>query len=258
MSTVSPLQPSSSRDFPAEWYDSAPETHFWMEWRRNVILRHLERLHLDIRAPLNGFDIGCGHGAFQRQLTSVTSWTIDGCDLNENAISLNRGHHGRAYLYNIFDSDPNLKNKYDLVFLLDVIEHIEKPIDFLNAAQFYLKPSGYLVVNVPAIPSLYSKYDTVAGHVRRYTRSSLQAEIAAAGLDVEKSVYWGMSLVPLLLLRKAVVASTKPEDVIKRGFTPPGLLTDKFLRLAMSTELAIAKDVPYGTSLLALARKRPS
>ena len=206
----------------------------------------------------DGFDIGCAHGAFQRQLTAVTSWTIDGCDLNEKAISLNRGHHGRSHLYNIFDADPNLASKYDLVFLLDVIEHIEQPIDFLDAAQFYLKPSGYLVVNVPAVPGLYSKYDTVAGHVRRYTKSSLHAEISAAGLHVEKSAYWGMSLLPLLVLRKAVLAFTKPEKVIRRGFTPPGALTDKLLRLAMSAELAIAKDVPYGTSLLALARKGSS
>jgi hypothetical protein len=47
---------------------------------------------------------------------------------------------------------------------------------------------------------------------------------------------------------------TKPEAVIRRGFVPPSTLIDKVLRLVMSAELAVAKDPPYGTSLLAVAR----
>jgi hypothetical protein len=72
MSTTDPPQTPSSRDFPVEWYDSAPEDHFWMTWRIRVILRHLRRLKIDGRAALKGFDVGCGHGAVQRQLHSAT------------------------------------------------------------------------------------------------------------------------------------------------------------------------------------------
>jgi SAM-dependent methyltransferase len=257
MSTSDSLPTPSSPDFPVEWYDAAPENHFWMTWRLNVILRHLRRLKVDDRAALMGFDVGCGHGAFQRQLHAANSWTVDGCDLNENAISLNHGHNGNSFLYNIFDRRQDLKGKYDLVFLLDVIEHQADPVAFLNAARFYLKSSGYMIVNVPAIPALYSKYDVAAGHIRRYTRSSLRAEISAAGLKIETAAYWGLSLVPLVLLRKAAMVFTRSEAVIRRGFVPPGVLTDKFLRLMMSAELTVAKDLPYGTSLLAVAREAP-
>lgn len=254
MSTSDLLQPPSSRDFPVEWYESAPENHFWMTWRLRVILRHLHRLGIDDRAALAGFDVGCGHGAFQRQLHSATSWTIDGCDLNGNAISLNRGHNGSSFLYNIFDRRQDLEGRYDLVFLLDVIEHIPEPVEFLNAARFYLKRGGYMVINVPAIPALYSRYDVAAGHIRRYTRESLNSELAAAGLKIETMTCWGLSLVGLALLRKAVMTFTRPEAVIRRGFVPPKAWVDRLLRLVMSAELAMAKDVPYGTSLLAIVR----
>lgn len=257
MSTSGLSHTPSSRDFPVEWYDSAPENHFWMTWRLKVILRHLHRLKIDDSAALKGFDIGCGHGAVQRQLHAANSWTIDGCDLNEDAISRNLGHNGNSFVYDIFDLHPDLKAKYDFVLLLDVIEHIRQPIEFLKTARFYLKRGGYMIVNVPAIPTLYSRYDVAAGHIRRYTKASLSAELLAAGLVIEIITYWGLSLIPLLLLRKAALAFTEPEAVIRRGFVPPSVLIDKILRLVMSAELATARDVPYGTSLLAVAREAP-
>jgi 2-polyprenyl-3-methyl-5-hydroxy-6-metoxy-1,4-benzoquinol methylase len=241
--------------FPIEWYESAPEDHFWMTWRLNVILRHLRRLKIDGNADLKGFDVGCGRGAFQRQMHSARPWTIDGCDLNDNAISLNRGHDGNSFVYDIFLRRQDLKARYDLVFLLDVIEHVAEPIEFISAAKFYMKQHGHMIINVPAIPSFYSGYDVAVGHIRRYTRDSLSAEIVAAGLVAEEITYWGFSLIPLLFLRKAVSILTKPEVMIKRGMVPPGRLIDKLIRLVMSAELAITDEVPYGASLLAIARE---
>jgi SAM-dependent methyltransferase len=255
MNTPVLLQTESAHSFPIEWYESAPEDHFWMTWRLNVVLRHLSRLELDGSAALEGFDVGCGRGAFQRQMHSAKVWTIDGCDLNKDAISLNRGHNGRALVYDIFDRRQDFKEKYDLVFLLDVIEHIPEPVEFLSAARFYMKSNGYMMINVPAISAAYSKYDVAVGHIRRYTKNSLRSEIAAAGLVTERITYWGLSLVPLLFLRKAVSLFTKPEAIIKRGMVPPSVLVDKLLRLVMSAELAIAKEAPYGASLLAIARE---
>jgi 2-polyprenyl-3-methyl-5-hydroxy-6-metoxy-1,4-benzoquinol methylase len=253
--TCEPVEPRRAADFPAEWYDAASEGHFWMEWRLQVILRQLARLDLDRGAQLSGFDIGCGHGAFARQLQSATAWRIDGCDVNETAFA-GRGHdNGRFFRYDIFEYRPGLKEKYDLVFLLDVIEHIEDPFRFLFAARFYLKRGGHIVINVPAIPSLFSRYDTLAGHLRRYTRPSLASELSGAGLEVETITYWGLPLVPLAALRKVVSSIVPAEAVIRRGFVPPGAAADRLLRLAMSGELAVAKDVPWGTSLVAIARK---
>ena len=241
--------------FPVEWYESASEDHFWMTWRLNVVLMHLRRLKIDGNADVKGFDVGCGRGVFQRQMHSATPWTIDGCDLNENAISLNRGHDGNSFVYDIFLRRQDLKGRYDVVFLLDVIEHIAEPIEFISAAKFYMNQNGHMIITVPAAPSFYSEYDVAVGHIRRYTRDSLRAEIVAAGLVTEEITYWGFSLIPLLFLRKAVSFFTKPEAMIKRGMVPPGRLIDKLLRLVMSAELAISDEVPYGASLLAIARE---
>ena len=82
---------ASSRDFPKKWYDVACEDHFWMEWRVKVLTEHLRRLGFDPMAAFSAFDIGCGHGILQRQLSRSTAWVVDGCDLNDGAIARNTG-----------------------------------------------------------------------------------------------------------------------------------------------------------------------
>ena len=244
---------ASARDFPEQWYDFASEDHFWMEWRARVLSENLRRLGLDPMAALSAFDIGCGHGTVQRQLTRSTNWIVDGCDLNEGAIARNTGHGGRTLNYNIFDKSPELRGRYDIVLLLDVIEHVKDPVAFLNAAAYYSKPSGIVVINVPSVPSLASAYDKAVGHLRRYTEASLRQDVSDAGLKIIKLAHWGMSLLPLLALRKLLTSFTRPENVIARGLNPPGILADKILRMAMTAELAVFHDVRWGTSLLAVA-----
>src|SRR5262249_44139992 len=136
----------------------------------------------------------------------------------------------------------------------DVIEHVKDPIAFLNAAAYYSKPTGVVVINVPSVPSLTSTYDKAVGHLRRYTKTSLRQDMSDAGLETIRIAYWGMSLLPFLALRKLLTSFTRPENVIARGFNPPGRLADKILRMAMTAELAVAHEVPWGTSLLAVAR----
>ena len=110
------------------------------------------------------------------------------------------------------------------------------------------------MINVPSVPSLASAYDKAVGHLRRYTKTSLRQDVSDAGLKTIKIAYWGMSLLPLLALRKLLISFTRPEKLIARGFNPPGMLADKILRMAMTAELAVSHDVPWGTSLLAVAR----
>jgi SAM-dependent methyltransferase len=245
---------ASSRDFPKEWYDVACEDHFWMEWRVKVLSEHLRRLGFDPKAALSAFDIGCGHGVVQRQLSRSTAWVVDGCDLNDEAIARNTGHRGCTLNYNIFDKSPEMRARYDIIFLLDVIEHVEDPVAFLRAAAYYSKPKGVVVINVPSMPRLASAYDEALRHLRRYSKASLRQDMSNAGLETVSIAYWGMSLLPLLVLRKLLMPFTRPENLIKRGFNPPGSLADKIFRMAMTAELAVANDPPWGTSLLAVAR----
>jgi hypothetical protein len=65
-----------------------------------------------------------------------------------------------------------------------------------------LEPGGVVVVTVPALPFLWSREDEVAGHHRRYTRRTLDAQLAACGFARISCEYLFASLVlPAFLLR---------------------------------------------------------
>jgi hypothetical protein len=73
---------------------------------------------------------------------------------------------------------------YDLLTLLDVVEHVENDRDFLEFVKDHIQAHGLIVISVPAFQSLFTAHDTWLGHFRRYGRSQLTSLCAAAGLDV--------------------------------------------------------------------------
>lgn len=244
-------------EFPEEWYDHADKNHFWVKWRITAYLKQLAALNIPIEAAWRGFDIGCAHGVVQCQIEEKTAWDIDGCDLNR--VALERGYQGRGhnYLYDIHDRRDELREAYDFLVLFDVIEHIEETKPFLDSALYHLKPGGLLFVNVPAFGWLYSRYDRVAGHVRRYHKTQLRYELEASDVLVLDMRYWGLSLIPLLVLRKALLAfkAREEDEVIRFGFKPPSTLLSNLLSMLMVVETTLLQRTPFGTSLLAVARK---
>ena len=146
--------------------------------------------------------------------------------------------------------------RYDAVFLLDVLEHIPDDTAFLTAASKHLRPGGVIVVNVPASMLLFSQYDTVTGHVRRYTRRSLAKLFRDAGLELGGLRHWGLLMVPVLLARKARLRMVSPAETMRVGFSPPNRIAQLLLRGLKNIETAMPFAMPFGTSLLAWGRSR--
>jgi SAM-dependent methyltransferase len=75
--------------------------------------------------------------------------------------------------------------RFDLVLLLDVLEHVEDDVGFLTRlVSENLAAGGRVLISVPAWPSLYTEHDRALLHHRRYTPATCRALIASAGLDV--------------------------------------------------------------------------
>ena len=247
-------------DFENEWYDAATAEHFWMEWRFRELVRFIDACGPDRRRPLRVLEVGGGHGVARRQIESCTEWTVDLTDLNIASLSRGVDARGRTMYYDITDRDITMREHYDAVLLLDVLEHVDRSVPFLDAIAWHLKPGGTLLVNVPALPAFYSTYDQVLGHCRRYTRASLRRECADAGFVCRAVQFWGLTLLPFLVgraatLRQAADDASVRAKVARRGMVPPGRLADSIFRLLMRVEMGIARSVPIGSSLLCAAEK---
>jgi SAM-dependent methyltransferase len=235
-----------------EWYQIAQPEHFWMKWRFDILKRFIP----------NDFtwgktlEVGCGYGIAGKQIEDHYGCTVSGCDLNISALRNAVPSKGKHYFYDINQRHANLKENFDTVLLLDVLEHIESPVDFLKSAAFHIKPSGRIILNTPAIQLFYSRYDRAMGHLRRYSIPALSKELRLAGFSITCSTYWGLSMVPLILARKLVLCFVSDKQTIRVGFRPACKLVNHNLELCRRFECAFFPRTFFGTSLLVMAQKK--
>ena len=84
---------------------------------------------------------------------------------------------------------------YDLVFALNVVEHIRDDRLALSNMRRLLKPGGVMFVLVPAYPFLFNNFDRALEHYRRYTRKSLAA-VHPTGIAVIHNQYYNLMGMP--------------------------------------------------------------
>ena len=251
MSEIEFLSPASSVSMADEWFEFATADHFWMRWRHRVLIQQLNRFDSTIK---NALEIGCGHGVVREMLERDLAIPVDGCDLNRHALEMATQGRGRLLVYDIFDENAEMLNAYDMILLMDVIEHIEDDVAFLSASLKHLKPNGIVVINVPAHTSFYSQYDEVAGHKRRYNAQGVKALFCAANVRPISMIQWGFSLVPLLLARKVMLSFVSRERTIRTGFAPPNALARSVLGALQSIETNMPFSMPLGSSLFAIGQ----
>ena len=87
---------------------------------------------------------------------------------------------------------PFRDGEFDLVASFDVIEHIEDDRRGFIEISRVLKNDGALVLSVPLHAALWTEFDDIVGHARRYEPGKLVALLAECGLTLEKSAGFGM------------------------------------------------------------------
>ena len=237
-----------------QWFTVATVDHFWIH-RRFEVLRQLAGDLIQNAGDMA--EIGCGCGFLQRQIEDSYQRQVTGFDLNEFALRRNLARLSNICCYDVHQQDPSLRDRFDLLFLFDVLEHMADENRFLRSVAFHLKPGGKLIVNVPAGMWLHSAYDQAAGHVRRYSIRTLQASAARSGLRIANWSYWGLPLVPTLLLRKLWLAGKRDpagerqkNQIITTGFSTRTRTVNRLLSLLSNCE-RIPQGL-LGTSIMAV------
>lgn len=77
----------------------------------------------------------------------------------------------------------------DLLYSLNVLEHIEDDVAVLQSCHEKIKPGGRILIYVPAFQILFSSMDKHVGHWRRYSRRGLSDKVRQAGFEVVKCEY---------------------------------------------------------------------
>lgn len=85
---------------------------------------------------------------------------------------------------------PHLKEKYDTVLFVNVLEHIQRDRKAIEHSRFLLKEGGNLIILVPAYSFLYSKLDAALNHYRRYNGKNLSEMIGQNQFVVKNQLYF--------------------------------------------------------------------
>jgi SAM-dependent methyltransferase len=135
----------------------------------------------------------------------------------------------------------------DLIYTFNVLEHIAEDGAALRALARKLRPSGRLLIYVPAFMVLYSSFDQEIGHLRRYRRRGLVNLVRAAGLQVvdaryADSVGFLAALLFRVLGRKEASVSRKAVDFYDRILFPLSRLADAALHRWIGKNLVVVAE----------------
>ena len=143
----------------------------------------------------------------------------------------------------------------DIVVLLDVMEHCRDPAAVWRNAKNALRPGGFLILNVPAIPWLFGPWDKALGHYRRYTARWLRREAAEADLRETWLSYWNaFSLPPAIAVR--TLQKLRGRSLPATFPRVPRRLNQLLIRTARMERSAMRHwSLPYGLSVAGVFRR---
>ncbi|MGC1165703.1 MAG: methyltransferase domain-containing protein [Solirubrobacterales bacterium] len=138
------------------------------------------------------------------------------------------------------------------VTLMDVLEHQEDGRDFMAGLAEKMMPGATLLLTVPAMPWLWSDWDSMLGHYRRYTKRMLRETVAPLPFEIVEQGYLFPELIPLAGLRRLRMRGEGGGGDASDAEFPelPRPLNEILYRVG-STSASLRRIFPAGTSLFA-------
>jgi len=224
--------------------------HWWFVARRRIVTALIER-HRPKAGPLRILEVGCGTGSNIAMLQGFG--TVDAIEPDDGARALAEARSGLSIKGGYLPDGVMLHDgAYDLIVLLDVLEHIPADRAALATLKAKLAPGGRIIVTVPAMPWLWSAHDVVHHHQRRYTARTLSEVFAGAGLKLRHRTYFNSLLFPLIVAARAIgkISGREGGD---DAMPPPAL--NRLLEALFGAERywVAGRSLPFGVSLAAVA-----
>jgi SAM-dependent methyltransferase len=223
--------------------------HWWYRARREI-LADLIRRRICLPETPRILEIGCGTG---HNLVMLKRFgRVDAIEIDAAARAIASKRLGHAVMEAPLPALTGVEDRaYDLVALLDVVEHVAEDRAALESIARKLKPGGRILIAVPAHPWMWSAHDVVNHHQRRYTRATLRAVVAAAGLKLEMMSWFNSLLFPLAAAARLAGKVRRKEDSDDK--LPPRPLNALFQAIFGLERYAIGRlPFPPGVSLVAI------
>jgi len=231
---------------------SIEDRHWWFVARRAILRKMLDR-YCPADDGRKILEIGCGTGGNLGLLAEYGSvWAME---LDDAAIGMARQRGGWPIKKGSLPRDVPFAEIFDLVCLLDVLEHIDDDRTSLKAVFDRLETNGTVLLTVPACKFLWSAHDRALHHKRRYRKAELIAKVVAAGFRVEYATYFNTFLFPIVAMVRTLHNWTGAK--VDTDVVLPARGVNLVLRKIFAAEKSLLPhfSLPFGVSLLVVATR---
>ena len=226
--------------------------HWWFTARRRILDGIIERI---VKPPKGAriLELGAGTGHNLAMLSRFGS--VEASELDSVARELASERLGRPVIEAAL---PGLsmfpEASYDMVALLDVLEHVTDDKGSLAAIFDRLKPGGALLLTVPINPWMWSAHDVAHHHHRRYRKHEIRELARDAGYAIELLSPFNSLLFPPIAAVRLLGKLTGKDD---SDDAMPSAPVNRTLDLIFGLERSLVGRVPlpFGVSLVAVLRR---
>jgi SAM-dependent methyltransferase len=243
-----------------ELISAIEDRHFWFRSRNSIISSLVRQITGEMKPGYLVLEVGCGTGNVLKGLKEVCSdGLVVGMDLFLEGLKHGRRRTSCPLVRADVQSLPFAK-KFNIIGLFDVLEHLPDDLKVLADLHSLLTEKGLLILTVPAHPSLWSNFDESSHHCRRYELDELKNKLIISGYEVEYLTYYMASIFPLVWLERRLKGLIDPRSAKDQTSDELRIVpvVNELLAwlLAQEARLIIGrKKIPFGTSLIAIARK---
>ena len=219
---------------------------------RELCIKLLKKYDLSEKKII--LEIGCSSGNLIKNIIDLKKYYYIGSDAIKNHIhKLSKKYENIPFI--IFDllKNPFQTGIFDVVIMLNVLEHIKDDDKALIEVNKILNNQGILIIEVPSGKFLYDEYDRKLLHYRRYNMREIEKKLIKAGFKIEKKTHLGFIVFPLFIIIKLFNKFFKDKNIVVKQATTSNNI---FLKILFSIERKLRKlYLPFGISCFICARK---
>jgi len=230
---------------------AAEEFHWWFVARRTILKKILDRFYNGLESS-QVLEVGCGSGGNLNLLG--TYGRLYAMELDDEARMMAASRKICPVRPGRLPDDIPYDETFDLICMLDVLEHIDDDLAALQAVRKRLNQEGILLITVPAYRFLWGPHDVINHHKRRYTVKELTKILTKAGLTIRYKSYFNTFLFPVIAASRLLnnISHGKDSD-LKLSSN----LVNRYLTAVFASESLFLPGIsfPFGVSIVLVAGK---
>ena len=234
---------------------SLESNHWWFVARRKIIFSAINNLRFPGKIRI--LEAGCGNGCNLSMLSHFGE--VIAFEKNEGAFERAKSKKiGQIFKAELpYDLPKNIKKNFDLIVMLDVLEHIDDDSQSLTTVKNLMKDKGLILITVPAYQWLWSEHDVHHHHIRRYSKSPLKEKLDISGFKVKYISYFNTLLFPFALIErmKQRIFPSK-EEIFNMPNKRINFLFEKIF--SFESNFINKMSFPFGLSLIVIAENSES